>query len=135
MTGSVALSPQLCGAIEELEATFPEAEARVTADGDGGAWIVIDPVDLGDHWTPRETWVGFHLAANYPYADVYPLFISPDCRLSDGRGLPLAVSTGASIPVQTGTCCQVSRRSNRWNPTRDTVTIKVIKVCAWLAAS
>lgn len=130
---TASLSPELVGATDELRATFPNSNVTVTPDEQGGAWIRIDPIDLGARWEPTKTWLAFHLAATYPYADIYPLFIAHDCHLVDGGGLPPALSTGASMPNREGTCLQVSRKSHRWDPTRDTAAIKALKVCDWLS--
>jgi hypothetical protein len=130
---TATLSPELVGAADELRATFPDATVTLTTDDQGGAWIVIDPIDLGERWEPIRSWLGFHVAATYPYADIYPHFIPESCRLADGGGLPPAVSTGASMPGLEGTCLQISRKSHRWDPTRDTAAIKALKVSDWLA--
>lgn len=117
-------------AIRELEATFGTTSVAVVPDA-GGVWVRVDGIDLGPGWRPGVTSLSFHIATTYPYADIYPLFIDGACELAVG-GLPPAVSTNATIPICDGPCLQVSRKSNRWDPTRDTAAAKAIKVIDWL---
>lgn len=129
---TATFKPEVAKALEELGNAFSGTDVSAFADVDGGAWVTIGSVDIGDRWTPSTTWLGFHIAATYPYADVYPLFIDGSVQLSEGGSLPEAVTAGARFEGRPDTCLQVSRRSNRWNPTIDTVAIKVTKVIAWL---
>lgn len=134
MSSQRTLSVELGRAISELEATFPDASIEVTADERGGAWVTVPEIHLGPRWDPPTTWMAFHLAPNYPYADVYPLFMDGACRLASDGSLPAAVTANASTPTHEEPCLQVSRRSNHWDPLRDTAAIKVIKVRDWLAS-
>jgi hypothetical protein len=133
VTAALTIAVEVAKAIDELTASF-DAPPRVMADRDGGAWVVLDGVDLGSRWSPRTTWLGFHIASTYPYADVYPHFIDAGCKLAATGILPAAVTPGAQMPGQ-GACLQISRRSNRWDPTRDSAALKALKVIAWLRSS
>lgn len=133
MTDTTALPTEAARAVDELVATFGEDRVTLTPDA-GGVWIEISEIDLGDRWTPGTTWLGFHIASTYPYADIYPHFIDGACSLTAG-GLPPAVSSDATIPTRGEPCLQISRKSNRWDPTRDTAAIKALKVIDWLRAS
>lgn len=133
MTDTTDLPGQLAQAVDELVATFSETRVVVTPDP-GGVWVEISEVALGGRWTPGSTWLGFHIASTYPYADVYPHFIDGSCLLATG-GLPQAVSPNASFPPRNEPCLQISRRSNRWDPARDSAAIKALKVIDWLRAS
>ncbi|MBL8776060.1 MAG: hypothetical protein JNK12_09020 [Acidimicrobiales bacterium] len=133
MSGATTLSPEIAGAIDEIKATFGDNCVAVTPDT-AGAWVEIDSIDLGSKWAPGSTWLAFHIASTYPYADVYPLFIDATCALTTG-GLPPAVTAGAVVPIREGPCLQVSRKSNRWDPTRDTATGKALKVIDWLRSA
>lgn len=131
MTGTVSLAAEVGQAVEELRSTFGHTSVAVTPDSDGGAWVVIDDVELGAAWTQQRSWLAFHIAATYPYADVYPHFIDAGCELAAG-GLPEAITPGASFPEYQGTCLQISRKSNRWNPLTDTAATKALKVIEWV---
>ena len=133
MTSADTLSEELRSAISELEATFGAGNMTVVS-AIGGVWVEIAGIDLGPRWNPRATWLAFHVASTYPYADIYPLFIDSACELAGG-GLPPAVSANATIPTRERVCLQISRKSNRWDPARDTAAAKVIKVIDWLRSS
>lgn len=124
------LSAELRSAVDELRATFGPKNVAVTPAA-SGVWVELANVDLGTRWSPATTWLGFHIASTYPYADIYPMFVDATCRLADG-GLPPAVSENATIPARAERCLQISRRSNRWDPARDTAAAKAIKVIQWL---
>ena len=116
-------------AIKELRCRFPESDVKARDTGDGGAVVTIDRVDVGDGYTPMETWVGFCISYQYPHADIYPLFVRADLTRVDGG------SHGEGITLQTfegQPALQLSRRSNRLNPETDTAALKVIKVIEWL---
>ena len=97
--------------------------------GDGGAVVTIDPVYLGQVYTPRETWMKFQISFQYPNADIYPLFISCDVRRSDGQPYGEGISR---TPFYGEPALQISRRSNHLNPDIDTAALKVTKVIQWL---
>lgn len=128
------MNPTVVGAVEEVEASFPDCTVTSTPDGSGGAWVDIAGVDLGDRWNEGPHTLSFHIAASCPYADVYPLFLDERARLTDGT-LPTAVSPGVTCHTDSRTAVQVSRRSNRWDPMMDTPANKVAKVLAWLRAA
>ena len=125
------MKPEVEQAIEELRRCFSDAEVVARATDDGGTVVTIDPIDLGPLYTPQQTWIKFAISFQYPYADVYPLFVRPDLARADGqphgRGITNASFEGESA-------LQLSRRSNRLNPAIDTATLKVTKVVQWLQA-
>jgi hypothetical protein len=129
--GADPLTSTVAQAVEEIRSTFADSSITATADADGGAWIVIDGIDLGPKWTPSRSWLAFHLAATYPYADVYPHFMDGALTLAAG-GFPDAVTPRASFPGHPEPCLQISRKSNRWNPANDTAAVKALKVIEWL---
>lgn len=125
------MTPAIVEAIEEIRATFEGATISVREDGEGGAYVRVDPVDPGAPYAQRATWIGFRITAQYPYADVYPLFVRHDLTRADGQ--PLGEGMGLSN-FDGQPAIQVSRRSNHLNPATDTAAIKVLKVLAWMAS-
>jgi hypothetical protein len=125
------MTPEVSQAIKELRAAFPRAAITDLLVGDGGANVTIEPVDPGQQYVQRETWVRFLISFQYPYADVYPLFVRPDLARVDGASLGEAI-TLASFDGQPA--LQISRRSNKLNPATDTATLKVVKVLGWLSS-
>jgi len=130
----VTINPTVAAAIADVTASFPDCTVTSVGDGSGGAWVEIAGVDLGDRWNDGPHTLSFHIAASCPYADVYPLFLEETARLADGT-LPTAVSPGVTFHLDRRVGVQVSRRSNRWDPTIDTPANKAAKVLAWLRSA
>lgn len=124
------LTEPVVDALTELRTLFKEASVEATPDGAGGAMVVIDEVDIGPKYSPKVTWLGFHLNSVYPYSDVYPHYIGRVER-ADGSAHGAAVQV---VDWQGRPALQLSRRSNRWNPNRDNATLKAQKVLSWLGA-
>jgi hypothetical protein len=123
------LKPEVAGAIEEIRATFDGCRIEVREDGEGGAFVIAEPLDPGPSYAQRETWVGFHITFQYPYSDVYPHFVRGDLSRADGAPL----GAGTSITSFEGRqAVQLSRRSNHIDPAVDTAALKLWKVVDWL---
>jgi hypothetical protein len=129
---TVTITPPVAEAIEEIRATFEGAAITARADGEGGAYVRIDPVDPGPPYAQRATWIGFRVTAQYPYSDVYPLFVRHDLCRTDGQALGEGFTGNQTFDGQPAV--QVSRRSNHLNPATDTAAIKVLKVLSWTAS-
>ena len=123
------LKEEVAEAIAEIEATFHDSKVDVREEDQGGAFVVVDPVDPGAVYEQGETWIGFQITFQYPFADVYPHFVRGDLRRTDGAGLVEGMS-----PAQweQRAAIQVSRRSNHLDPATDTAAIKLLKVLEWL---
>lgn len=126
------MTPAVAEAIEEIRVTFEVATVTVKDDGEGGTYVRIDPVDPGAPYAQRETWIGFRITAQYPYADVYPLFVRHDLSRVNGQALGEGMAPNNSFDGQPAV--QVSRRSNHLNPATDTAALKVLKVLRWMAS-
>lgn len=116
-------------AIEEIRCTFEGCDVEVEPDASGGAIVVVTGVQLGFPYVQAEVWFGFHITFQYPYADVYPHFTNPELARSDGADL------GGGFGIASfrgGQAIQISRRSNRLNPERDTAALKLLKVVMWM---
>lgn len=127
------LTPEVASAIEEIKVSFEDAVVEFHEDGSGGAWVIVEPVDPGPTYLQRSTWIGFQITFPYPASDVYPHFIRPDLSRVDGQ--PLGEATSESkFGFDGRKAIQLSRRSNRLNPTIDTAELKLRKVLEWLAS-
>jgi hypothetical protein len=127
------MTPSVKLALEGLSKAFPKAAVNVLSeDGNGGAYVVVDGIDLGDKFKPSTTWLGAQLPASLPYADVYPLFIGADVKRADGSPLsgPLSPLSWQNRPA-----IQVSRRNNRLGSGQSAVAkfVKVIEFVKGLA--
>jgi len=127
----MSVTEDVASSIAEIIATFHMAKVTVEEDGQGGAWVVIDPVPTGSSYLQPTTWIRFHIDFLSPATDVYPHFVRPDLARRDGAGL------GESFAVtpwgQSGEMAvQVSRRNNRHDPNVDTPVVKLLKVIEWI---
>ena len=85
-------------AVGELKRQFPDSTFTVSDDGQGGAYVFMEPVVLGAGYEPASTWFGFQVPAQYPYADIYPVFMGAECRRKDGVGFSARSHTRAPLP-------------------------------------
>ena len=63
------MTPEVVEAIDEIRSSFPEAAVDIRADDEGGAVVLVDPVDPGPQYQQRATWVGFRITFQYPYSE------------------------------------------------------------------
>ena len=117
-------------AIEELKLAFPSSEVCIKEDGDGGAYVVVEDVEIGDRYKPSSTWLGGHITALYPYADIYPLFIANNVRRVDGVAFEAPVTDGPQFFDRPA--LQVSRRNNHTQNYPQTAVAKFVKVLHFL---
>ena len=129
---TVAIAPAVAEAIEEIRATFEGAIVSVEADGEGGAYVRVDPL-IQARRTPS--------ARRGSGSGSRPSTRTPTCiRCSSGMtcaGQTARRSGRASPRTHTfdgQPAVQVSRRSNHLNPATDTAAIKVLKVLSWMAS-
>ena len=131
------MKPNVQAALEQLREGLPGHDIQVMDDGEGGAYVIVERLEIGQCFEPTVSWVGFHLTWPYPDTDVYPHFIDPSIRyvgtggLPDGA-LPSAMSRGFVMPGFERAAIQVSRRSPRWKPATDTALNKLLRVVSFL---
>jgi Prokaryotic E2 family E len=123
------LTPEVTRAFEEISTNFRASKQIIREDGEGGAYVILEDIPLGEPYEQSETWVGFRITFQYPYADVYPHFVRGDLRRIDGKPLGEAMS---QTTFEGRPAIQLSRRSNKLNPAVDTGTLKLLKVLEWL---
>ena len=116
-------------AIEELKRQFASSSLTVREDGQGGAYVVMEPVELSARFRPATTWVGFQIPAQYPYADIYPVFIGREVQRADGVAFQPPVTPGAFEGRQ---ALQVSRRSAAAQSGSQRAVAKILKVLDYL---
>jgi hypothetical protein len=123
------VNPPVEKAIEEIRASFPGHHVAARDDGEGGAYLIVEDVHLGAPYAQERTWIGARITFQYPYADVYPVYVRGDLSRADGRPLGEAM---APTTFEERSCIQVSRRSNQLDATRNTAAMKLQKVLLWL---
>jgi hypothetical protein len=122
--------PTVTDAVTSLRKAFPEAVVEVNDDGSGGAYVVVHPVTLGGRFAPSITWVGGHITAQFPYSDIYPIFIGGDVRLANGAAFVPPITSGHTFRGRAA--LQISRRTNRLDPVLQSAACKFQKVIYWL---
>lgn len=126
------MKEEVVKAIQELRINFPESEITVKEDPEGGALVVMENViiDLStSKYNQDRTWIGFRINFQYPYADVYPIFVREDLSRKDGSPLGPSMS---KCNWENRPAIQVSRRSNKRVADFDTASLKIQKVLQWL---
>jgi len=118
-------------AIEEIRHTFEGCVVETTPDGSGGVSVVVMGIPMGFPYMQTEVWIGFQITFQYPYADVYPHFTNVDLARTDGSDLGEGF---AMASFQDQPAIQISRRSNRLDPKKDTAVLKLQKVINWMQA-
>jgi hypothetical protein len=124
------VTPEVKAAVEEIRQTFAGHGVEVEAEAQGGAYVIVHDLVVGDHYVPTTSWFGFLITFQYPHADVYPHFIDGALARADGK--PHGGGFSAPSPWRERPAIQVSRRSNRWNPATDTPAGKLLKVLEWV---
>ena len=130
VTAPVAITGAVTTTLERLDQLFEDTTITATPDGSGGAYVVIDAVDLGRMWTPRISWFGFHLNCLLPDSDVYPLYVDAAAKSTAGLALPCPPY---SVCVWQGRpALQVSRASRNRAGGLDSAELKITRVLTWL---
>jgi hypothetical protein len=126
------MKPEVEAAIQELRDAFPDSTVTSMADPEGGAYVTVDPVLLGEQYVQETSWIKFHITFQYPYSDVYPHFVVPNLQRKDEASLGEGLQPSVAFPGDGTMGTQISRRSNKLNPAIDTAALKLAKVLYWL---
>ena len=124
------MKAEVATAIEELRRQFVSSAFTVREDEQGGAYVVMDPVSIGAQFVPTATWMGFHIPAQYPYADIYPVFLSGDVRRANGIAFQPPVTSGHNF--ENRGAIQISRRSAAAQTGTQRAVAKLLKVLDFL---
>ena len=124
------VSPAAAVGVAGVRDQFLGHTVTVTADDNGGVFVVVDDVPAGSPYREATTWLGFHINAAYPDSDVYPHFVGPLTRKDEqAHAEGFSATHWRDRPA-----LQLSRRSNRWSAATDTAALKAVKVLTWLAS-
>ena len=131
---SEAIKLEVTEAINEVRSSFSGHQVDIEPDDQGGAFVRIHEVDLGPTYKPSETWVGFQITFQYPFADVYPHYIRHDIARADGKALVTPFNHNQTFALPSGgvSAVMVSRSSKRRDPVTDTAVVKLAKVLDWI---
>jgi hypothetical protein len=126
------MNPPVEKAIAETRAAFVGHQVDVEPDSEGGAYVTVQGLHLGDQYAPNTSWVAFHITFQYPHADVYPHFCVAGLKKNGQDVTPPFHKGDWKTPSIAAPATSFSRRSNRWNPAADTAAIKLTKVLDWI---
>ncbi|HPE12424.1 MAG TPA: hypothetical protein PL091_07980 [Actinomycetota bacterium] len=116
----------------EIVRAYPDT--RHVADGQGGAWIEIPEVEVGELYARSTSLLICLLPFALPAADVYPIFFDRTLTRTDGSALGEGFApTELSWPgePEPRAVTQVSRRT-RGDFALQTPLIKIEKVLEWV---
>lgn len=124
------VTSEVRGAVEEVSANFPDSQVLAWPDGEGGVFLVIDDLDIGEVWAPRVSWLGCRVLNAYPEADVYPIFVRGDLARSDGK--PLAAPMHPNQQFAGQPAVMVSRTSSRRSPSTSSAAVRLVNTLTFL---
>lgn len=124
------MKTEVSTAVDELKRQFAPSPITVSEDGQGGAYVFIESVSLGSRYTPETTWLGFQIPAQYPYADIYPVFMDSSVARKDGVLFTAPVTLGHNFRGRAA--IQISRRYGNAQTGLQKANAKVLKVLHFL---
>ena len=124
------MKSEVSTAISELQQQFDSASMSMRDDGQGGAFVVLEPISLGTIYEPHKTWIGFHIPAQYPYADIYPIFVGANVKRVDER--PFQAPITPNHKFEGRPALQVSRRYGNAQAGLQKAKSKILKVLDFL---
>ena len=124
------MNVEISKAIQELEHQFSNCSFTIRDDEQGGAYIIMDGVPLGATYKPESTWFGFHLPAQYPYADIYPVFMGSEVTRIDNIDFSAPITRGHAFEGRTA--IQISRRNGAAQSGTQKATTKLLKILDFL---
>src|SRR5579872_4925599 len=124
------MTPEVQAAVQEVRQTFADHKIEAEDESQGGAYVFVHGIVVGERYCPKETWFGFLIPFLYPRADVYPHFVDGNlCRVDKQ---PLGQGFSGLTEWMGKPAIQISRASKRWNPSADTAAGKLVKVVEWV---
>lgn len=128
--GGTGVKAEIGEAIMELKRAFPGSEVTVVEDRQGGAQVFVERVHVGERYEPADTWLAGHIPAQYPYADIYPVFMDAVVRRRDGKAFEAPITNGHSFCGRPA--IQISRRNNRIQNSGQSAVAKFLKIIDFL---
>ncbi len=62
------MTPEVRFAVDQIIKQFPQQQIVVAEDQTGGACVIVDGEPLGPPYDQADTWIGFHITDQCPYA-------------------------------------------------------------------
>jgi hypothetical protein len=122
---AAVIVPSVAAAIDDLQRDLP-SPIRYDADGSGGAFVVVEDCHLGDGWTVQCADLAFHLPYNYPWAAIYPYYLTTESWPTGQPDPALQRVIWRGMQV-----VQISLRHTRWTPEIDNALGCVRQTLEW----
>jgi len=142
LAAAAAAGPITAAVTDAISAIRRQIASDLThwSDGNGGAHVFIDSVDLGMPFAQPTTWVAFHLPHTLPDGDVYPLWLRPDLTRIDGGPIGKVDGQGRNFMHQNQNwlgepAVMGSLRSNSRDPNIDSPARKLARVLTTVRSS
>lgn len=120
-------------ALDEIKCLFSGHAIDVVPDEQGGVFVRVHELEIGDQYLPNVTWIGFRITFQCPFPDVYPHFTDPSIQRKDGKPLRDGFSRQKwQFGKDHLQVTQISRRSKKHNPQENTPGVKLGKVLDWI---
>ena len=71
------MTPEVSAAVEEIRQTFVGHHVEIEDEAQGGAYVIVHDLAVGEHFKPEKVWLGCLISFQYPIADIYPHFTDP----------------------------------------------------------
>lgn len=130
-----SLAPAVEEAVTDIRKSFAGHSVDAEPDADGGAFVTVHDLLLGEQYEPSVSWIGFHLTFQYPHADIYPHNTVAGLKRKNGEDLGQGFHTDGKewkTPSRSQPATMMSRKSKDWDPARDTAAVKLQKVLDWI---
>ena len=124
------MQQDVANAIDELKRAFPSSVVETVEDGQGGVFFTLNGAEIGTKFEPQCTWFGAHIPAQYPYADIYPVFMDAGVQRADGRPFEVPITPNANFNGRPA--LQISRRNNHAQAHPQTAVAKILKILDFL---
>lgn len=120
-------------AVEEIRNAYHGHALDVLPDDEGGAFVKVHDLLLGEQYQPMRSWMAFRITFQYPFADIYPHYCVANLARKDGRLLGEGFSQNTwKSPAVEEAATMISRRSNHRDASIDTAALKLAKVLDWI---
>ncbi len=135
---AAALTPAVASAIGAIERQV--GRLIQWPDGNGGAHVFIESVELGAPFLQLVTWIAFHVPHTLPDGDIYPFWIRDDLARTDGAPIGKTDAVGRNFMHRNQTwfdepAVMISLRSNQRDRNVDSPARKLARVLATIRNS
>jgi len=125
---AATVTADVADALAEIEAHYGR-RASHEPDGQGGALVVIQDVELPSSWGRKSASLQFIIPFNFPAIPPYPYYVPQNAQPPPPWHQALQPIEWRGEPM-----IQVSLRNVNWNATKDNIVGCVMQVSAWLRA-